>query len=518
MQETSSKSSDDSIDFLIIVCIAMIVVFFLLRKYDYGFLGLWKTLYLPQAVAIAGFSKTFLGKIINSFLGHAFAQTQSLPVFISKTPVHDLNWSFCWQVSGFLGKYLLLVLVPLGGYVTFKTYQNTQGGSPVYKRFKNAEEFLCFARKHFLEKERGINKPQNVEGPKKPFYPANFPGSLSPLNFATKNQLLKTNSGIYKSNHIDDEKTLKCFVEQLGEPFEKIEVLMNRPYGWVVSKIMNFIPLEYRVKAIKEASEGHFYDSTVLLCLLEIARQYGVVSNMLFVSLKQSNSALWYGLMNVGRNAVFLEGAGISSQYEAEKNAILEKFEENKKQHEKNNENLDSLSNPFKSMDALLTQPYGTVVSRVVHYIPEEQREEVITKAISGHFYDATVIISLLKAARKYAEVPKKIFTSLKKSPGSSISSSEDFSHFLWEAIIKEEYSGKKIGENAKEKDEQKNEILERYFYEKNLKCSHQKTDKKDFSVQKNTENTLNVVDPLKSAQAALEGLKEIFYNNSGVV
>lgn len=68
-----------------------------------------------------------------------------------------------------------------------------------------------------------------------------------------------------------------------------------------------------------ESLSQHYYVNTVLPRMLEFARVDGVLATADFIWLKPRNRTLWYILNNIGRNAAWVECAGIWHHYNYEK-------------------------------------------------------------------------------------------------------------------------------------------------------------------------------------------------------
>lgn len=74
-------------------------------------------------------------------------------------------------------------------------------------------------------------------------------------------------------------------------------------------------------EAVRALVAGHAYTSTVLLRLLDEAREGGVLPSAWFTWLKGVDRPLWYALCSLGRRAVFVEGLGALAHYRAERRA-----------------------------------------------------------------------------------------------------------------------------------------------------------------------------------------------------
>tara|TARA_Y100001960_G_scaffold321323_1_gene395797 strand:+ start:25539 stop:26753 length:1215 start_codon:yes stop_codon:yes gene_type:complete len=70
---------------------------------------------------------------------------------------------------------------------------------------------------------------------------------------------------------------------------------------------------------LQDAIAQHYYIKTVLARMLEFARADGVLANADFIWLKIRDRGLWYLLNNVGRNASWIECAGVWHHYNYEK-------------------------------------------------------------------------------------------------------------------------------------------------------------------------------------------------------
>lgn len=70
---------------------------------------------------------------------------------------------------------------------------------------------------------------------------------------------------------------------------------------------------------IQKLVKQHHYTHTLFSSLLELARQSGIVSTSSFLWLKAYDRELWYVLNNVGRTAVYIEGAAVRAHWLYEK-------------------------------------------------------------------------------------------------------------------------------------------------------------------------------------------------------
>lgn len=272
----------------------------------------WKAIYLPQAEGVAWISKTWSGTIINSLLGATEQQAKNLAEMIASIPSSNLHWNFCWHASYFLGKYLLLIFLPVASLLTYRIYQITEGETKAYLRFKNADTFFKFAKKS------SYLQAYLTDRSREDYFTGAHLLAKSPAQFAEENNILILDKSTNCPLSIDRAKAEKSFKLQLGKKFKNFPQLLNQSYGWAVSLILQFIPPIHREETIKFASYGHHYDFTVIVSLLNIARRFGVVPIAFFAKLKTEHRNLWYGLMNAGRKTAFVEGAAITARYNSE--------------------------------------------------------------------------------------------------------------------------------------------------------------------------------------------------------
>lgn len=77
---------------------------------------------------------------------------------------------------------------------------------------------------------------------------------------------------------------------------------------------------KYRdIPKVTAITGAHAYTSTVFAEMLIEARKSGIILNSLMLWLKPTDRALWYVLNNVGRKAVFIEGAAVQAHFLAER-------------------------------------------------------------------------------------------------------------------------------------------------------------------------------------------------------
>ncbi len=309
---TPIQTNDDHWMMLSIIgIIGLIVLSYEFSKHTVIFFTLWRQLFLPIAEGIVWLSHTVIGRLINLVLGHSTNQAESLVHFLMNNQPNQYTGLFCKAASHFLGKYFLLLFLPIGGYLTYKIYLRTQGESEAYIRLKNAKEFTQYA-KNKVKLNHQQEKP--VSKAKETF----LDSALSPVRFCEKNHLLIRNESDQSIVEIDSEKAHLCFVRQLGKNFKNMEILLNGQYGWVVSQLIQSVPEKHRLDAIQYATQGHRYDTTVILSLLYAARRFNAVPLINLIPLKNTHRALWYAIASAGRKTIFVEGAGIMAQYEHE--------------------------------------------------------------------------------------------------------------------------------------------------------------------------------------------------------
>ena len=175
----------------------------------------------------------------------------------------------------------------------------------------------------------------------------------TPIEFARKYKLMRRDT---KTDTItlDQNKAKLIFSQQLGKPFKGIDKL--KPHQQALFAIFaafanykreeaedkmeeicaSLTPAQvkngkikfnsdallkkyYKTPVIQKIISNHAFTNTIFMELLTEARKSGIVLNSLYLWLKPLDRKLWYVLNNVGRKAVFIEGAAVQAHWLAER-------------------------------------------------------------------------------------------------------------------------------------------------------------------------------------------------------
>ncbi len=112
------------------------------------------------------------------------------------------------------------------------------------------------------------------------------------------------------------EMMLKEISSEIDAQRESGESFQFKMSDKQVSQIMHH-------ESIQKVIKAHAYEGTVFTTLLLLARQTGIVATSNFLWLKAFDRQLWYVLSNVGRQAVFTEGAAVHAHWSIEYHAKI---------------------------------------------------------------------------------------------------------------------------------------------------------------------------------------------------
>ncbi|WP_119344496.1 type IVB secretion system coupling complex protein DotM/IcmP [Facilibium subflavum] len=104
------------------------------------------------------------------------------------------------------------------------------------------------------------------------------------------------------------EAMLKEIASEIDIQKEKNEVLQLKMIDKVIARSVHH-------EKVQEIIKAHAYENTIFTTLLLSARQTGIVATSSFLWLKAFDRELWYTLNNVGRQAVFTEGAAVRAHW-----------------------------------------------------------------------------------------------------------------------------------------------------------------------------------------------------------
>lgn len=312
---------DNSITYMIVGCILFFVLSFLINKYSATFYDTWRSVMLPVVKGIDWVANSLLGNLLNPLLKTSKVQANSLILFLKETPADKITFTGFSAVNTFIGKYMLVLLLPTGVYLTVKLFRSTQGFDKPYMKLRSWKA----ARDYFLP----ISYRRIIENNgNKSLYEGKMASAMSCLQFCETNHIVALDKQTGKVIEVNQKMAYRALVTQLGRPFSTREILLNSSIGWVIASLKNHIPAHHQKEALDFALTGHQYEYTACLSLLYVARRFGVVSTRDYLPLKISHRSLWYALISAGRKTVFIEGAAIIAQFEHELTCKLLNAEE----------------------------------------------------------------------------------------------------------------------------------------------------------------------------------------------
>jgi hypothetical protein len=318
-QQTMKRGdTDNTMTYLVIGIVLFFISSFLINKYSVAFYGPWKIVMLPLAKFSLWLSTGFLGEMLNPLLRSTSLQAQSLVHFLQNTPANQFTTQGFMVINHFIGKHLLVILFPLGAYATITTFRSTQGLSKPFQRFVSASALKAYA---LTSKDKACLSLVDDDS----LYGGKMASAMSCLQFCEANNIISYAEDKKNIEIVEQEKAYTAFVKQLGKRFTTKEAFLASELSWLVNKLINSIPEKHREDALAFALSGHLYESTAFISLLFVAKRFGVVSSRLFLTLKTTHRALWYAVVNCGRQTVFVEGAGIIAQFDHELTCKLDK-------------------------------------------------------------------------------------------------------------------------------------------------------------------------------------------------
>ncbi|ODN43886.1 type IVB secretion system coupling complex protein DotM/IcmP [Piscirickettsia litoralis] len=284
-------------------------------------------------VNVIFFIKLFELKIINLITENV----AYLINWINNTPTEAVTVQDIYAISNITGSYIRWLAIPMSAIsvLLLWKFHPTNKLSEIH----DMKSLLLSMRFKFSETMPIIGKNLN----KKSVSDGAWKMALTPVEFIKENRLLLENK------KIDRDLAKHIFTKQLGKPWSGssgLTTLEKAMFGILAAfacydrasaeSAMSDISMSiqeksidytlsiklynkyYNHKNIKEIIKLNYYNYTVFSSLLQAARQSGIVSTAQFLWLKEQDRSLWYCLNNVGRQAVFIEAAGIRSHWLAE--------------------------------------------------------------------------------------------------------------------------------------------------------------------------------------------------------
>lgn len=303
---------EQDLDFLLwgsLVAIAALGFFLWYMKED--LIAAWQAFMLPQAAAVSAFAKTEIGQKLVRMMGDEPQAVHQVYHWLATTSPSQIPVEHVKSVSHFLARYVNFVLVPLLALLAIAAYRMTgEGASPHSKRLHNYRDMFHYAKQGipFLRDWKLIEGDVDL-------YDSSHPAPQTPWRFAMQHKLWSKDT-----RTLDEEGAARVFIGQLGRRFTTFEDLCQTDLKWVVDILLERIPRKHHKDVIAYSTRGHLYDYTVIIAMLFAARRFGVVECIWFNRLLFSSKhrPLFFAISSAGRKVAFVEGAGITAQYEYE--------------------------------------------------------------------------------------------------------------------------------------------------------------------------------------------------------
>ena len=300
---------DNTFTYLIVGLVLFFIIGLLIHRYTYQFYGVWKAVFLPVIKLIDVLSNSIVGWFVNPLLNITGHQAHSLYQFVNHTPVVMWHTSVFVAMNHFIGKCLLLVLLPICVYGLVSVFKQSEGFSHMFRRFKNSDSLNSYMLK------KGA-LPTDMARDGSEFDDVQI-SALSCAQFCQKHKLVVIDDDNTVTD-FDTESAFNVLNQQLGRRYHKRADIFDGDVAWAAKILIDSIPVSYRSEALDHALDGHLYVSTVLLSLLNTARYFGVVGIQHLLPLKQPHRALWYAVASLGRKVAFVEGSAIVAQFNYE--------------------------------------------------------------------------------------------------------------------------------------------------------------------------------------------------------
>ncbi len=232
------------------------------------------------------------------------------------------------------------------GFAIFIYFKHPDTG---YRDIESMNSLSAKVRKVFP----AINVVQGLDLIKESMDEGPWATAETPIEFAKKYKLIYRDKQTDKII-LDKNKAKLVFSQQLGEPFKGVEKL--KPHQQALFAIFaafanykreeaeakmeeivaHLTPEQVKTGKIKFNTDALLqkyhktpvvqkivkhsaFTNTIFMELLTEARKTGIVLNSLFLWLKPIDRKLWYVLNNVGRKAVFIEGAAVQAHWLSER-------------------------------------------------------------------------------------------------------------------------------------------------------------------------------------------------------
>ncbi len=350
-------NNDYSESSIYVICALVLAMMFLQQYFIEAFVMIWKWF----ALAIL-FPLSFLPSIATKVMFFWMGDMGSVDVFIYKLlqPTGVIMDQYGTEFISAANEFINALIVPyLVIYFVYYTRKNMHSSD--YRRKFSIDTLITDQADLWPQIKPLVNVfPHKIDD----LDEGEWAMGAEPLGFSKANKLLKETEDKMGEKKIEliEERVRSVFKAQLGQVWRGVDHLTqeekfmlaillpkanrNDKVSQEVRKVVataystekkynkkqmaefwnaaltltDNVIAEYRDSEVfTNTISQHYYVNTVLPRMLEMARVDGVLANADFVWLKIRNRTLWYILNNVGRNASWIECAGIWHHYNYEK-------------------------------------------------------------------------------------------------------------------------------------------------------------------------------------------------------
>lgn len=117
---------------------------------------------------------------------------------------------------------------------------------------------------------------------------------------------------------LSKRKEADQLLDEINKNYQYLGEKNHSSMGEIETQVDQMIRLNIKQDFICYILKKHAFISTLLAALLDKGREGGIIACASFLWLKKIDRDLWYGLNNMGRKAVFIEGVAIVAHYQVE--------------------------------------------------------------------------------------------------------------------------------------------------------------------------------------------------------
>lgn len=352
-------NNDYSESSIYVICAIVLALMFLQQYFIEAFVMIWKWFALAVLFPLS-YLPSIVTKVLFFWMGNA--SIEQAPVYIYKLlqPTEFIVETYGTKFIGRANEFINALVAPyLLIYFVYYTKKNLKNNE--FKKKFSIDTLITHQADLWPQIKPLVNvHPEKIDD----LDEGEWAMGAEPLSFSKNHGLIKTTEDEMGEVKIEliEEKVRSIFKSQLGsiwkgvdhltqeERFilaiflpkanrdDKLSQLVRKKVATAYTTEKKYSKKELKMfwdeaveltnKVINEQKDSevlintisqHYYVNTVLARMLEMARVDGVLANADFIWLKIRNRTLWYILNNVGRNASWIECAGIWHHYNYEK-------------------------------------------------------------------------------------------------------------------------------------------------------------------------------------------------------